>query len=46
MPRPILLFTGPFAELPLADLAAKAADWGYGGLELCSWGDHLEVQRA
>ena len=20
--------------------------WGYGGLELCTWGDHLEVQRA
>jgi sugar phosphate isomerase/epimerase len=46
MPRPILLFTGPFADVPLADLAAKVADWGYGGLELCTWGEHLEVQRA
>src|SRR6476646_2206098 len=46
MPRPIILFSGPFADVPLADLAAKAAEWGYAGLELCCWGDHLEVQHA
>lgn len=45
MPRPILLFTGPWADLPLDALAAKAGDWGYQGVELCCWGDHLEVQR-
>ena len=45
MPRPILLFTGPFADQPLDALAGQAADWGYQGLELCCWGDHLEVQR-
>src|SRR5262249_55648990 len=46
MARPVLLFSGPWADLPLADLAARAAEWGYNGLELCCWGDHLEVQRA
>ena len=46
MPRPVILFSGPFADLSLADLAAKAAEWGYAGLELCCWGDHLEVQHA
>src|SRR4051812_24070912 len=46
MPRPVILFTGPFADLPLADLAPKATEWGYRGFELCTWGDHLEVQRA
>lgn len=45
MPRQVLLFTGPWADLPLEVLAARARDWGYQGLELCSWGDHLEVQR-
>jgi sugar phosphate isomerase/epimerase len=45
MPRPVLLFTGPFADVPLDALAARAADWGYQGVELCCWGDHLEVQR-
>jgi sugar phosphate isomerase/epimerase len=46
MPRPVTLFSGPWADLPLEDLAARAADWGYQGLELCCWGDHFEVQRA
>ena len=46
MPRPILLFTGPFADQPLETLAAQAAEWGYQGLDLCCWGDHFEVQRA
>lgn len=46
MPRPVILFTNGWTDLPLADLAAKAADWGYAGLELACWGDHFEVQRA
>lgn len=46
MARSVILFTGGWADLPLAELAAKAADWGYQGLELCCWGDHFEVQRA
>lgn len=46
MPRTIILFTGPFADLSLEELAAKAGEWGYQGLELACWGDHFEVQRA
>jgi len=46
MPRPILLFTGPFSDRPLDELAAKASEWGYAGLELATWGDHFEIQRA
>ncbi len=46
MPRPIILFTGAFADMPLADLAAKAAEWGYAGLELAARGDHLAIQSA
>jgi sugar phosphate isomerase/epimerase len=46
MPRPVILFSGPFADLPLADVASKAGEWGYAGLELCCWGDHFEVQHA
>ncbi|HEY2785386.1 MAG TPA: sugar phosphate isomerase/epimerase [Fimbriiglobus sp.] len=45
MPRQVLLFTGPWADVPLDTLAAKAGEWGYAGVELCCWGDHLEVQR-
>jgi len=32
--------------LPLAELAAKAKSWGYDGLELACWGDHLDVAKA
>jgi sugar phosphate isomerase/epimerase len=46
VPRPIALFTGQWADLPLEELAAKARQWGYDGLELACWGDHFEVARA
>jgi len=46
MPRPMTLFTGQWADMPLEDLAEKAAAWGFDGLELACWGDHFEVDRA
>ncbi|MBX3363402.1 MAG: sugar phosphate isomerase/epimerase [Phycisphaeraceae bacterium] len=46
MPRPVTLFTGQWADMPLETLAAKAASWGYDGLELACWGDHFEIQKA
>jgi sugar phosphate isomerase/epimerase len=46
MTRPILLFTGQWTDLPLEELAPQVAEWGYQGVDLCCWGDHLEVQRA
>jgi len=45
MSRPVTLFTGQWADLPIEELAAKCAAWGYDGLELACWGDHLEVDR-
>ncbi len=46
MSRPVTLFTGQWADLPLESLAEKAASWGYDGLELACWGDHFDVARA
>jgi len=46
MGRPVTLFTGQWADLPLAVVAEKAAGWGYDGLELGCWGDHMDVFRA
>jgi sugar phosphate isomerase/epimerase len=46
MSRPVTLFTGQWADLPLTELAARAAEWGYDGLELACWGDHFDVSRA
>ena len=46
MSRAVTLFTGQWADLPLAVIAEKAASWGYDGLELACWGDHMNVFRA
>ena len=46
MARPVTLFTGQWADLPLEDLAGKAGSWGFDGLELACWGDHFEVDKA
>lgn len=46
MARPITLVTGQWADLPLKELARKATDWGYDGLELACWGDHFDVEKA
>ena len=46
MARPVTLFTGQWADLPLEELCAKAKNFGYDGLELACWGDHFDVQRA
>ena len=36
--RPVTLFTGQWADMPLTPLAEKAAGWGYDGLELACAG--------
>jgi len=46
MPRPVTLFTGQWADMPLETLAKKASEWGFDGLELACWGDHFEVDKA
>ena len=46
MARPVTLFTGQWADLPLETLAKKASEWGFDGLELACWGDHFEVDKA
>ncbi len=43
--RLVTLFTGQFADIPLEELAKKASGWGFDGLELACWGDHLEENR-
>ncbi len=46
MPRPVTLFTGQWADLPLNELAPLAKSMGYDGLELACWGDHFDVEEA
>lgn len=46
MPRSVTLFTGQWADLPLAELLPLVKDMGYDGVELACWGDHFNVQKA
>ncbi|WNG19369.1 sugar phosphate isomerase/epimerase family protein [Cystobacter fuscus] len=46
MPRPVMLFTGQWADLPLSELAPLARRMGYDGLELACSGDHFNVREA
>ena len=46
MGRPVTLFTGQWADLPLDTMLQKAKAFGYDGVELACWGDHFEVEKA
>lgn len=46
MGRPVTIFTGQWADLPFETLCEKVADFGYDGLEIACWGDHMDVRRA
>ncbi|MEZ5104177.1 MAG: sugar phosphate isomerase/epimerase [Draconibacterium sp.] len=46
MARPVTLFTGQWADLPIETICQKAKEFGYDGLELCCWGDHMEIAKA
>ena len=46
MARPVTLCTGQWADLPFEEVCKKASAWGYDGLEIACWGDHLNVRKA
>ena len=46
MARPVTIFTGQWADIPLAELAPRMAELGYDGLELACWGDQFDVHAA
>ena len=46
MARPVTMFTGQWADLPVEELCRKFSEFGFDGLELACWGDHFEVDKA
>lgn len=44
--RPITLFTGQWADLSFDEMCAKAKEMGYDGIELATWGNHVDATRA
>ena len=46
MARKVTIFTGQWADLPLEKLAPMMKEFGYDGLELATWGDHFDIDKA
>jgi len=44
--RPVTLFTGQWADLTMDEMCRTAAGMGYEGLELATWGNHVNPKRA
>lgn len=45
MGKPITIFTGQWADLTFEEMCKKAGGWGYDGLEIACWGDHMDVRQ-
>lgn len=45
MSRPITLFTGQWADLPMEEMCKVASEMGYEGLEIATWGQ-IDVRKA
>jgi len=46
MARPICMYTGQWADMPLETLLSKMKEWGFDGVELACAGDHFDVVKA
>lgn len=46
MTRPVTLFSGQWADLPIGRLCERLGKWGYDGVELACWGDHFDISKA
>ena len=46
MKRPVTLVSGQWADLPFDVLCEKVASFGYDGIEIACWGDHMDVRKA
>ena len=46
MARKVTIFTGQWADLPFEKVCEKMAEIGYDGLEIATWGAHLDIEKA
>jgi len=46
MTRPVTLFSGQWADMPFEKFCEKAKSFGYDGVEIACWGDHLDLKKA
>ena len=46
MSRPVTIFSGQWADLPFEKFCGMVKSFGYDGIEIASWGDHLDLKKA
>jgi sugar phosphate isomerase/epimerase len=46
MARPVTLVSGQWADIPFRTFCQKLQGFGYDGVEIASWGNHLDARRA
>ena len=46
MARPVTIFTGQWADLSFDEVCRMMKSFGYDGLEIACWGDHMEASKA
>jgi len=44
--RPVTLFSGQWADLDIEVICQKAKEFGYDGIEVACWGNHMEIDKA
>jgi len=46
MSRPVTLFSRQWVDIPFEKFCEKAKAFGYDGIEIACWGDHLDLKKA
>jgi sugar phosphate isomerase/epimerase len=46
MSRPVTIFSGQWTDLPFEKFCEKVKSFGYDGIEIACWGDHLDLKKA
>ena len=46
MSRPVTIFSAQWTDLPFEQFCEKVKSFGYDGIEIACWGDHLDVKKA
>lgn len=46
MARPVTIFSGQWADMKFEDLCETMGKFGYDGIEVACWGDHMDVSKA
>jgi len=46
MTRPVTLFSGQWTDMPFEKFCEKVKTFGYDGIEIACWGDHLDLKKA